>query len=453
MADRTTRKVYALIPAAGRGVRFGSPENKVFVPLLGRPLLGWTLQSFADCDAVDRIILVGSESDLPRLREIGEQYGGGKLADVVLGGDTRQESVRLGIAACPSHDESDVIVIHDAARCCVTPELITQTIASAREHHGGAIAACPITDSLLREDRLQDLSDNEEKSWVGDYIDRTALWRVQTPQTFRASSLLEAHRFAKDEGVSATDDGALFQRYFFRVEIISSSPENIKVTLPEDLRMAEAILMRRLAVAGRPPTPKSGGAGGQEGEVRSMVEPDDSDVSPLASPELGVGGRPASPTFRVGHGYDVHPFAEGRELWLGGVHFPESPLGLLGHSDADALLHAVCDALLGAAGMGDIGILFPPSDPRHKDRRSIEFLAEVKSRLDATNWRIGNIDISVLAEFPKIGPRAGDIKQTIAVCLGISADAVSVKATTNEKMGFVGRGEGIAVHATTLIYR
>jgi 2-C-methyl-D-erythritol 2,4-cyclodiphosphate synthase len=157
--------------------------------------------------------------------------------------------------------------------------------------------------------------------------------------------------------------------------------------------------------------------------------------------------------FRIGHGYDVHQFAEGRELWLGGVHFPESPLGLLGHSDADALLHAVCDALLGAAGMGDIGVLFPPSDDRHKDRRSIEFLAEVKSRLDAAHWRIANVDISVLAEFPKIGPRAGDIRQTIAVCLDISADAVSVKATTNEKMGFVGRGEGIAVHATTLIYK
>ena len=156
---------------------------------------------------------------------------------------------------------------------------------------------------------------------------------------------------------------------------------------------------------------------------------------------------------RVGHGYDVHAFAEGRRLFLGGVEFPEATHGLLGHSDADVILHALCDALLGAAGMGDIGKLFPPSDMRHKDRRSTEFLDEVKTRLDAAGWRIGNVDITVLAEFPKINPQADAIKAEISVHLGIEPERIGVKATTNEGLGFVGRGEGIAAHATALLFR
>ena len=162
----------------------------------------------------------------------------------------------------------------------------------------------------------------------------------------------------------------------------------------------------------------------------------------------------AMPTlFRVGHGYDVHAFAEGRPLWLGGVLFPDSPVGLLGHSDADVLLHALCDALLGAAGLGDIGKYFPPSDAQHKDRPSIEFVSEVCSLLTTRGWHIGNIDMTVLAEFPKIGPRTDEMKTVIAEALQIAPDAIGIKATTNEGLGFVGRGEGICAHAVALIYR
>lgn len=155
----------------------------------------------------------------------------------------------------------------------------------------------------------------------------------------------------------------------------------------------------------------------------------------------------------MGHGYDVHVFVAGRPLWLGGVHFPESPLGLQGHSDADVLLHALCDALLGAAGLGDIGKHFPPSDQRHKDRPSIEFLQEVAALLKAAGWRVGNVDVTVLAELPKIGPRAAEMVERIATVLKIAADQVNIKATTNEGMGFVGRREGIAAHAVALLER
>jgi 2-C-methyl-D-erythritol 2,4-cyclodiphosphate synthase len=159
------------------------------------------------------------------------------------------------------------------------------------------------------------------------------------------------------------------------------------------------------------------------------------------------------PLFRVGHGYDVHAFSAGRPLWLGGVLFPDSPLGLAGHSDADVLLHALCDALLGAAGLADIGKYFPPSDSRHKDRPSIEFVEEVQSLLQESGWHVGNVDITVLAELPKIGPRADEMKAVIAAALQIAPEAVGIKATTNEGLGFVGRAEGICAHAVALIFR
>ena len=160
-----------------------------------------------------------------------------------------------------------------------------------------------------------------------------------------------------------------------------------------------------------------------------------------------------TPLFRVGHGYDVHAFAVGRPLWLGGMHFPDSPVGLAGHSDADVLLHALCDALLGAAGLADIGKYFPPSDQKHKDRASIEFVGEVRILLLERGWQVGNVDVTVIAEIPKIGPRADEMKAVIAKALQVPREAVGIKATTSEGLGFVGRAEGICAHAVALIYR
>lgn len=427
--------VYALIPAAGRGARFGSAENKVFAPLLGRPLLGWTLQAFVDCAKVDEIILIGGAGDLRRLRGIGLLYGGGKVSAVVEGGATRQESVRLGLAAIPEYSDSKgsrrLILVHDAARPCVTPEIIARVIGVSRWIGGCGTAAMPIADTLRRQ--IYEGDTQPVPSVLNDEVSRRGIFAVQTPQGFHEPRFRFAHERAALNNWTFTDDTGLYQRANNDPCYVAlGSAENIKVTLPEDLDLAEAILMRRMVVASLKPSPPS--------EKRRFSE----------------GGEGLRAAIRVGHGYDVHPFAPPyppRPLYLGGVLFPEAPQGLLGHSDADAVLHAVCDALLGAAALGDIGHLFPPTDARHKDRRSIEFLAEVKARLDERGWRVGNVDITVLAETPKILPRAGDIRQTIAVCLGIDADAVSVKATTNEGMGFVGRGEGIAAHATALLFR
>jgi 2-C-methyl-D-erythritol 2,4-cyclodiphosphate synthase len=235
---------------------------------------------------------------------------------------------------------------------------------------------------------------------------------VQTPQAYRGDLIREAHRAAEQDGVRAGDDAGLVRRLAHPVTLVPGSPENLKVTRPGDRALAEAILAQR------------------------------EEATPAPSAAM-----------RIGYGYDVHPFAEGRRLFLGGVEFPGAGRGLLGHSDADVLLHAVCDALLGAAGLGDIGKLFPNTDPAHKDRPSLQFLREVAGLLAGAGYQVANVDITVLAEAPKIGPHAARIKGNIAAALGIGPDQVGVKATTGEGMGFVGRGEGIAAHAVALIYR
>jgi 2-C-methyl-D-erythritol 2,4-cyclodiphosphate synthase/2-C-methyl-D-erythritol 4-phosphate cytidylyltransferase len=390
--------VCALIPAAGRGVRFGGSANKVFAPLLGRPLLAWTLDAFARCDAIDAILLIGSEPDLLQLRELGHRYGGGKFLDVVLGGPDRQASVRNGLAVCA---DFEYVAVHDAARPCVTPELISAAVTAGRSF-GATTIAVPVADTLVP---------GIGSILQGNDVPRDGLYAIQTPQVFARQLLYEAHEAAWRDGLRGTDDAGLVRRLSGSTHQVVGSPENIKVTCPEDLTLAEAILARRQDITAN------------------------------------------APAIRIGYGYDVHPFAEGRPLFLGGVEFPDAPRGLLGHSDADVVLHAVCDALLGAAGLGDIGKLFPPSDMAHKNRRSTEFLREVQSRIAAAGWRVGNIDVTVLAEAPKIGPRADEMRGAIAIELNITPEQVGMKATTNEGLGFIGRGEGIAAHATALLLR
>jgi 2-C-methyl-D-erythritol 4-phosphate cytidylyltransferase/2-C-methyl-D-erythritol 2,4-cyclodiphosphate synthase len=279
--------------------------------------------------------------------------------------------------------------------------LIAATLGAAAANGAGATAAVPVADTLIRDA-------------TGETVDREGLWAVQTPQAFRVEILVRAHRAAERDGIRGTDDAGLVRRMSLPVALVPGDAGNLKVTRPADLDLAAAVLARR----------------------------DGPDVQ-----------NPPLPTLRVGHGYDVHPFSEGRKLFLGGVEFPEAPRGLLGHSDADVLLHALCDALLGAAGMGDIGALFPDNDPAHKDRPSVEFLRAVRGHLDGAGFRVGNVDMTVLAETPRVGPRAGEIKACVAGALGVAPDQVGLKATTNEGMGFVGRGEGIAAYATALIYR
>jgi len=390
--------VYVLIPAAGRAARFNvagsAPDNKVFALLGGKPLLYRTAQAFASHPAVDGIVVVAGPSEVSRCREA--LTGLNKVLAVVAGGQTRQESVAIGLFTLGGEPD-DLILVHDAARPLVTSAVIDRCINGALES-GNAVAALPVTDTLKAAD---------ESLTVQRTVDRDGLWAMQTPQAFRLSTLFEAHSAARTMGWTGTDEAALVEQFSEEpVHLVLGDPSNLKVTRPEDLPLAEAIWQS---------------------------------CYPLPSM-----------SHRIGFGYDIHPLVEGRKLFLGGIEIP-SVRGLDGHSDADVLLHALCDALLGAAGLPDIGRLFPNTDTAYKGISSLELLREVVRRLHEANYAVGNADMTLIAEAPKIAPYIDQMRTAIADALHVEPSQVGIKATTNEKLGSLGRGEGIAAHAVALI--
>lgn len=390
--------VYALVPAAGRAARFnlpGSvPDNKVFALLGGKPLLQRTAEAFASHPAIDGIVVVAGPSEVTRCREA--LAGLEKVLAVVAGGQTRQESVAIGLFALGGSPD-DLILVHDAARPLVTAAVVDRCIDRALEA-GSAVAALPVTDTLKAAD---------SSLTVQRTVDREGLWAMQTPQAFRLSTLFEAHSAARVMGWTGTDEAALVEQFSDEpVHLVLGDPSNLKVTRPEDLPLAEAIWQSRF------PT-----------QVMQT---------------------------RIGFGYDIHPLTEGRKLFLGGIEIP-SLRGLDGHSDADVLLHALCDALLGAAGLPDIGHLFPNTDAAYKGISSLTLLREVVRRLHEAGYAVGNADMTLIAEAPKIAPYIGQMRTVIADALHAQPSQVGIKATTNEGLGSLGRGEGIAAHAVALL--
>ena len=381
-------KTSTLIPAAGRGERFGRPTNKVFAQVAGKPILAHTLSVFESCGAIDEIVLVVGENELGVAGDIVGHFGFGKVSAIVAGGSQRQDSVRNGLEKVTG----DVVAIHDAARPMVTHEIIERSIAVASAS-GACIAAVPVIDTIKSA---------TTDGIVQDTMDRANLYSVQTPQTFRTDLIREAYARAYADGFYATDDAALVERMGSKVAIVQGSYDNIKITTPSDLE--------------------------------------------FASSRLGGGET------RTGIGIDVHALVEGRKLILGGVEI-EFEKGLLGHSDADVLLHAISDALLGAAALGDIGKHFPDTDPQYKDISSLKLLAHVGDLISQQGWKVVNIDAVVACERPKIAPHTSEMARRIAEALGTDPARISVKGTTTEKLGFTGRGEGIACYATASIAR
>jgi 2-C-methyl-D-erythritol 4-phosphate cytidylyltransferase/2-C-methyl-D-erythritol 2,4-cyclodiphosphate synthase len=389
--------IYALIPAAGRAARFSSAgENKVFALLDGKPLLSWTAQAFASHAGIDGIVVVAGPHEVAQCREA--LAGVGKVLAVVAGGQTRQESVAIGLFTLGG-DPDDLILVHDGARPLVSGEIIDRCIAGAQKW-GNAVAALPVSDTLKSVDA---------EMTVQRTVDREGLWAMQTPQAFHLGTLFEAHSAARDTGWTGTDEAALVEQFGTEpVHLVLGDPSNLKVTRPEDLPLAEAILQARR------------------------------EKSPMQT--------------RIGFGYDIHPLTAGRKLMLGGIEIP-SPLGLDGHSDADVLLHALCDALLGAAALPDIGHLFPNTDDAYRNISSLKLLREVVRRLHEANYVVGNVDMTLIAEAPKIAPYINQMRSVIAETLLVEPSQVGIKATTNEQLGSLGRGEGIAAHAVALITR
>ena len=371
----------------------GSDEPKQFANLAGRPVLARALAAFEVATSIDRIVIVGHVDWIGRCREVAGQAGVEKPVEIVPGGAERQDSVAEGLKA--AGPDADVVAIHDAARPLVRPSEIDAVVAAARES-GAAVLGQPVTDTIKEADG----------DFVQRTLDRSRLRSVQTPQAFRTELIRQAHAEALRTGYLGTDDTVLVERIGHPVRVVPGSRDNLKITTPEDLEVAEEFLMRR-----------------QESPGRSL---------------------------RVGQGYDAHRLAEGRRLVLGGVDVPFD-LGLMGHSDADVLSHAIVDAVLGGLAAGDIGTHFPDIDPEHKDVSSLVFLERVSEMVGEAGGEIVNVDATVLAQRPKLAPFIPEMRSNIAAALGISVERVSVKATTTEEMGAVGRGEGIEAQAMVLL--
>lgn len=385
--------VSVIVPAAGQGARFGASRNKVLQVLGGRSILRRALEAVAACQGVAEIIVPCAEGDEEEISRACLTVNLPCLT--VRGGAIRQDSVRAAL----NQAQHPIVAVHDAARPLLAPEVFARCIESVRAH-GTGIAAVPVTDTLKRQ----------EGQVVTETPPREEFWAAQTPQCCRTEMLRRAYTVADADGFIATDEAALLEHAGFSVRLALGSRRNIKITEPEDLDLAHAIL--------------AGGTGGE---------------------------RDACLMVRVGYGYDVHRFREGRPMVLGGEAF-DTGYGLDGHSDADALLHAVMDALLGAAGMPDIGVLFPNTDARWLDACSLDLLAEVARRVRAAGFRVGNVDVTVIAERPKIAPRADAMRRNIARACGVEAGRVGIKATTHESLGALGKGEGLAAHAVCLLF-
>lgn len=383
----------AVLACAGGSTRMGTAVSKQFLPLCGVPAVVRTLRAFEEARSVSSVVVVCRRGDIAEMERLLKTYRIEKAAAVVPGGKTRQESVAAGVASAPP--EARFFAVHDGARPLVTPEEIDRCVLDCLVTGASALGV-PVKDTVKTVDG---------EGRVVSTLPRDGLWAVQTPQAFGRELYLKALARARGEGADYTDDCQLVERIGVKVHLLRGSYENLKLTTRDDICAAEAILKKR-------------------GE--------------------GI--------LRIGHGYDVHRLAEGRRLVLGGVEIPYEK-GLLGHSDADVLAHAVADALLGAAAMGDIGTVFPDTDPAYLGADSLSLLAKVRGMLASAGYRVVNIDSTVVAQEPKLKPYVGRMRGNIAAACGISEDRAGVKATTEEHLGFTGSGEGIAAHAVCLIER
>jgi 2-C-methyl-D-erythritol 4-phosphate cytidylyltransferase / 2-C-methyl-D-erythritol 2,4-cyclodiphosphate synthase len=382
-------QIAAVVVAAGDGVRAGGDLPKQFRRIGGETLLEHALSAFVKAPNIAFVQPVTRSKDLALARTL---TSGMKVLAPVSGGVTRQASVCAGLEALLPHSP-DIVLIHDAARPFASASLIARAIEAA-EKTGAAIPALPVNDTVKRVD---------QSGIVEATLDRNFMRLVQTPQAFAFPLLLEAHRRAAAQGRSDfTDDAALAEWAGIKVSVFAGEPGNIKLTTPEDFARAEAIQSDAL------------------GDVRT------------------------------GSGLDVHAFGPGDHVTLGGIHIPHNQ-ALTGHSDADVALHALTDAILGALADGDIGAHFPPSDAQWRGASSDRFLAFAVGRVRTRGGRIAHLDLTIVCEAPRIGEHRDTMRANIARLAGISIERVAVKATTSEKLGFTGRGEGIAAYATATV--
>lgn len=381
-------KVAAIILAAGSGTRMGGEITKQRLVLFGESVLRRSVKAFLACDSVSEILVVCRDDEIEWAREELKNFS--KVTSIVSGGKTRAESAKNGFNSISG--DADYVAIHDGARCLVTPENINAVIDAAIKH-SAATAGSYVTDTV----KLL------EEGFIGSTLQRERLFAAHTPQVFERELYSKAIAYNINDQ-SVTDDNMLIERLGVKVCPVDTGKHNIKLTTAEDIAYAEYILERRAAMS----------------------------------------------EIRIGHGYDVHRLTEGRRLILGGVNLPHDK-GLLGHSDADVLTHAIMDALLGACALGDIGRLFPDSDNAYKDISSLVLLDKVAELISVKGYSIVNVDATLIIQRPKIAGYIDEMRGNIANILKIDQGRVNIKATTEEKLGFTGNEEGVAAHAVVSV--
>ena len=382
--------LHALVLAAGSARRLAGPVPKQYLPLAGKPLLRYNVEALAAHPAVSQTTVVIRDAD----RDIYNRAVADlkRLTSPIIGGDERQRSALNGLEAL-APAAPDRVLIHDAARPFLSVALIDRLI-RALDRTDGAIPALPVTDTLKRA----------QDGAVLATVPRADLWRAQTPQAFRFDAILQAHRAHAD--AKMTDDAAIAEAAGLSVALVAGDEDNIKVTTAADVARAERILASQ---------------------------------------------RPAPLDVRVGGGFDVHRFGPGQGVIVCGIAIPHDR-GLIGHSDADVGLHALTDAVLGAIGAGDIGQHFPPDDPRWADASSDHFLGHAARLVRERGGRIAHVDLTLICEAPRLGPHRAAMIARVAEILTLRPDRVSIKATTTERLGFTGRGEGIAAQALATLH-
>ncbi len=394
------KRVFAILPAAGRGERFapGAAAPKQYAGLAGRTMLEWSLAALLDEPRIACTVVVVAADDA-RWPPLAAALGGPRL-DTAIGGASRQVSVANGLARLAGRAApDDWVLVHDAARPCLSGREIRGLLDAldrcdaSGAAAGGAVLAAPIVDTVKREGAAGRI----------DTVDRTGLWRALTPQVFGYAGLVRALAEAAAAGVTVTDEAQAMERIGIHAALVPGSPFNIKVTRAEDLETAARII------------------GNREGT-----------------------------RMRIGQGFDAHRFGDGDHVVLGGLRL-DHDRSIVAHSDGDVVIHALCDAILGALGAGDIGQHFPDSDPRYRGADSRVFLREVAALARAAGLVVVNADITVLAEAPRIAKHRAAMAANLAADLGIDPGVVNVKATTTERMGFIGRAEGLAALASVLL--
>ena len=382
---------WAVIVAAGRGSRAGLGVNKVFHTVGGRSVLGRCLDAIQRSGCFDGAVVVLSLEDKERFALLQRSEGPFDIVKgTAPGGETRRDSVCNGLLALPQ--DTGTVAIHDATRPFVSKEIIDATLNSARTYGSGVIST-PVVDTVK-----QIGADGRVAS-----LDRGTLRAVQTPQSFDYKRILKAHLKAREDHLAVTDDAMLFEHYYGNVRLVTTEDagENIKLTTKKDFEALD---------------------------------------------------KTSIPDFRVGQGYDAHRLAQGRRLVLCGVEI-DHDRGLDGHSDADVAVHALMDGLLGALGLGDIGRHFPDNDPRYKGADSMKLLEKVMAMVTEHGYRVGNADITIVAQRPKLAGYMARMRENVARGLAVDMDRVNVKATTTEHMGFEGEELGISAQATVLLYQ